>query len=110
MAQRWSSPLTGPGPLAMSAFDDLLLQLETALDLPATPEQQDARRQLKLRTLKDTLEGRADASHGPRSDLLLAALRQRGLTPPQQQRLQTLIAALRGATPGFLLPDSARRS
>ena len=110
MTQRWSSPLTGPGPLAMSAFDDLLLQLETALDLPATPEQQDARRQLKLRTLKDTLEGRADASHGPRSDLLLAALRQRGLTPPQQQRLQTLIAALRGATPGFLLPDSARRS
>ena len=42
--------------------------------------------------------------------LLLAALRQRGMTPPQQQRLQTLIAALRGATPGFLLPDSARRS
>lgn len=110
MAQRWSSPLTAQGPLAVSAFDDLLLQLETALDLPATPEQQDARRQLKLRMLKDTLEGRADASHGPRSDLLLAALRQRGLTPPQQQRLQTLLAALRGATPGFMLPDSARRS
>jgi hypothetical protein len=110
MAQRWSSPLTAQGPLAVSAFDDLLLQLETALDLPATPEQQDARRQLKLRMLKDTLEGRADASHGPRSDLLLAALRQRGLTPPQQQRLQTLLAALRGATPGLMLPDSARRS
>jgi hypothetical protein len=110
MAQRWSSPLTAQGPLAVSAFDDLLLQLETALDLPATPEQQDARRQLKLRMLKDTLEGRADASHGPRSDLLLAALRQRGVTQAQQQRLQALIAALRGATPGFMLPDSARRS
>ncbi len=110
MAQRWSSPLTGSGPLAMSALDDLLLQLETALDLPATPEQQDARRQLKLRMLKDTLEGRADASHGPRSDLLLAALRQRGATQAQHQRLHALIAALRGATPGFLLPDSARRS
>ncbi len=107
MAQRWASPLTGPGPLTGSAFDDLLLQLETALDLPATPAQQDARRQLKLRTLKDTLEGRADASHGTRSDWLLAALRQRGLTQAQQQRLQALIAALRGVTPGFLLPDSA---
>ena len=109
MAQRWSTPLAASGPLAEPAFDDLLLQLETALDLPATPEQQDARRQLKLRTLKDTLEGRASADAGPPSSWLPAALRQRGATPAQRQRLQALVATLRQATPGSLLPEMTRR-
>ncbi|MGL6110041.1 MAG: DUF349 domain-containing protein, partial [Rubrivivax sp.] len=46
--QRWSGMVV-PGPLTERAFEDVLLQLEAGLDLPATLEQQGARRDLKLR-------------------------------------------------------------
>jgi DNA repair protein SbcC/Rad50 len=104
LAQRWSQPMQ-PGPLAEAACDDLLLQLEAALDLPATAEQQAARRDLKLRALKDALEGRAAQSQDPavqRNQWFAAALRQSGLTPAQRERLGALIAALRQAVPGSL--------
>jgi hypothetical protein len=104
LAQRWSQP-AGPGPLPEAAFDELLLQLEAALELPATPQWQAARRELKLRALKDTLEGRASAPSGParQAEWLAAALRQRGATAPQRERLHALLAALRHAAPGSLL-------
>jgi hypothetical protein len=55
LAQRRAQPAEA-GPLPGPAFDELLLQLEAALDLPASPESLAARRELKLRALKDALE------------------------------------------------------
>ena len=84
--------------------DDLLLQLEMALDLPASPEWLAARRQRKLRALKDTMEGRrptASAQMGA-AESLLAVLRQPALNKAQRQRLRTLLAVLREAAPGTL--------
>lgn len=109
LAQRWSQPAE-PGPLSEASFDEVLLQLEAALDLPATPQWQAARRELKLRALKDTLEGRALAPSGPvrHTDWLASALRQCGATAPQRERLHALVQALRRAAPGSLLAPPAR--
>ncbi len=104
LAQRWSQTPTA-GPLAAPACDDLLLQLEAALDLPASAESQAARRDLKLRALKDALEGRAAQTQDPvqqRAQWFAAALRQGGLSSLQRERLRALIAALRQAAPGSL--------
>ena len=104
LAQRWSQAPT-PGPLATTACDDLLLQLEAALDLPASAESLAARRDLKLRALKDALEGRAAQTQDPvaqRAQWFAAALRQSGLSAVQRERLHALIAALRQAAPGSL--------
>lgn len=104
LAQRWSqSPTTGP--LAVQACDDLLLQLEAALDLPASAESQAARRDLKLRALKEALEGRAAQTQDPvaqRAQWFASALRQGGMSAVQRERLRGLIAALRQAQPGSL--------
>jgi exonuclease SbcC len=104
LGQRWSQPAV-PGPLAEPACDELLLQLEAALELPASPEWQAARRDLKLRALKDALEGRAPQGTDPvaqRTQWFAAVLRQNGMTPEQRDRLHALIAALRRAAPGSL--------
>lgn len=104
LAQRWSQPPT-PGPLAATACDELLLQLEAALDLPASAESLAARRDLKLRALKDALEGRSAQTQDPvaqRAQWFAAALRQSGLSAVQRERLRALIAALRLAQPGSL--------
>jgi len=101
LAQRWSAG-PEPGPLVASAVDELLLQLEAAFDLPVTPELQAARRDMKLRALKDTLEGRVTPSRDPatqRDAWFAAALRQSGTTFAQRQRLRAVIAALRQAPP-----------
>jgi DNA repair protein SbcC/Rad50 len=104
LAQRWSqAPTTGP--LAVQACDDLLLQLEAALDLPASAESQAARRDLKLRALKEALEGRAAQTQDPvaqRAQWFASALRQGGMSAVQRERLRGLIAALRQAQPGSL--------
>ncbi len=109
LAQRWAQPAEA-GPLPGPAFDELLLQLEAALDLPATPESLAARRAMKLRAMKDTLEGRASSKPGPArpAEGFAAALRQRGATAAQRERLQGLIAALRRAAPGSLEPTAHR--
>lgn len=100
LAQRWSCPVE-PGPLGAADIDDLLIRSEAALDLPAAPEWQDARRNLKLRALKDSLEGRAVPKSGPaeQAGWMQSLLRQRGLAPAQRERLQALLAALRAAGP-----------
>ena len=103
LARRWSrSP--EPGPLAADAVDELLLRLEAALNLPSAPEWLDARRQLKLRALKDAMEGRTGDRPAPAqpAEGLLAALRQSGLSPAQRDRLHALVAALRQAPPRSL--------
>jgi hypothetical protein len=103
LAQRWSRPAAAD-PLPGQAIDDLLLQLEAALDLPATPEWLTARREMKLRAMKDTLEGRAASNPVPQRPGagFAAVLRQSGTTAAQRERLQALIAALRRAPPGTL--------
>ncbi|MEO8155283.1 MAG: DUF349 domain-containing protein [Rhizobacter sp.] len=104
LAQRWSQPIA-TGPLTEQAFDDLLLQLEAAFEMPATPEQQAARRDLKLRALKDALEGRAPQSQDPatqRAQWFSAALRQAGVTTAGRERLHALVAVLRQSPPGSL--------
>jgi DNA repair protein SbcC/Rad50 len=103
LAQRWAQA-PGAGPLAAAQVDDLLLRLEAALDLPTAPAWQAARQQLKLRALKDTMEGRAPAQAGPQQNAgwLQALLRQAGLDAAQRARLQALVAALRAAQPAVL--------
>lgn len=86
------------------AVDDLLLQLEAALDMPATPEQLAARRHLKLRALKSALEGGGAGRSGstPPSECWVQLLRQARLKPDQRGRLAHLIKTLREA-PNALL-------
>ena len=106
LEQRWSQPVA-PGPLAESAMEDLLLTLEAALDVPAAPAQQAARRDLKLRALKDTLEGRGPHeanAESQRTEWLAAALRQAVPGAARAERLRAVIAALRRSVPG---PDAA---
>jgi len=94
---RWSQPVAS-GPLSEAAMADVLLQLEAALDLPATAEKQAARRDLKLRALKATLEGRSIPALEPaaqRAQWLAAALRQGLPTAEQGERLRALVGALR---------------
>ena len=102
-ARRWAAP-AGPGPLPAAAVDDLLLKIEAALDMPATPEWQAARRQLRLRAMKDALEGRSPPAQGQaaHADLLAAVLRQGSTSAEQRARLQAVVAALRQALPGAL--------
>ena len=99
-----SGPAALAGPLSAAAFDTLLLQLEAALELPASAEQQAARRLLKLQALKDSMEGRASADTGPAAQAhwLISALRQSGARPAQRQRLHKVLAALRQAAAGSL--------
>ncbi len=103
-AQRWASP-TQATTKSDAALDELLVHLEASLDLPASPERLAARRALKLRALKDTLEGRgapaADASQ--RAQWLAKLLRSSCGDPALRERLRTLLAALRAAQPGTLV-------
>ena len=103
LTERLAAP-AAPGPLAAGAFDAMMLPLEAALDMPATAEQQAARRLLKLQALKQTLEGRAApaAVTASPADALVAALRQAVLPEAQQQRVLAVVAALRRAAPGAL--------
>ena len=106
---RWLQPVA-PGPLTEAALGDVLLQLEAALDMPATPELQAARRGLKLRALKAALEGRASHEANPeieRTQWLAAALRQGVPGAAHAERLHAVIAALRRRPPG---PDPADAS
>jgi hypothetical protein len=97
LAQRWARTAE-PGPLSEPAFDDLLTRVEAGLELPTPPEWQEARRQLKLRAMKDALEGRgASALRGPdqQAEALAAVLRQAHATVAQQARVRALFEGLR---------------
>ena len=112
LEQRWLQPVA-PGPLAESAQEDRLLQLEAALDMPATPALQAARRGLKLRALKAALEGRAThevSLETQRAEWLAAALRQALPGAAHAQRLRAVIAALRSLPPGPDFADMPHRA
>ena len=112
LARRWSQPVgalasagsssgKSSGSSSESGGDDLLLQLEMALDLPAAPEWQAARREKKLRAMKSALEGRGPSEPAPvrPAELLAAALGQGGTSPTQRERLMKVVSALRLASP-----------
>lgn len=84
--------------------DDLLLRLEVALDMPSPPEYQPARRELKLRALKQTLEGRQAGPADDVASLLIEALRCQP-TAAQRERLHQIITTLR-ERPGISLGDA----
>jgi hypothetical protein len=77
--------------------DDLLLQIETAWDLPTPPAFEAARRERKLLAMKAALEGRrADSPVAVLPDAALALLLGRvGLGSGQQDRLAAVLAAWR---------------
>ncbi|MDP3224703.1 MAG: DUF349 domain-containing protein, partial [Rubrivivax sp.] len=87
------------GFLPAGEVDDLLLQLEIHLQLPAAPEWQAARQQLKLRALKEAMEGRKPPTQAQPAQDFCTLLRQPGLSPVQRSRLQALVAALRDNMP-----------
>jgi hypothetical protein len=97
---RWEAPAQ-PGPLKEAAVNESLLHLEAALNVPPTPEQQDARRQLKLLAMKAALESRSAAAGAPQKphQHLQVLLRQAGLPASQRQRLAVLLQALGEARP-----------
>ncbi len=102
LSQRWSQPPVA-GPLSATACDDALLQLEAVFDLPVSADLQAARRDMKLRALKEALEGRAPKQQDPatqRADWFASVLRQVGMTPSQRERLGALVAALRQSSAG----------
>lgn len=105
LTQRWTRA-TPSAALTQQALEDVLLRLEMALGLPATAEQQAARQSLKLRALKEAMEGRSAATDGPPQQLAWwqSALKQTALSPQQQQRLHALLTALQAAPAGTLLP------
>ena len=112
LEQRWTQPVA-PGPLTESALDEVLLQLEAALDMPATPQLQAARRGLKLRALKAALEGRVSPEANPeteRTQWLAAALRQGLPGAANADRLHAVIAALRRLQPGPDFADAPNRA
>lgn len=109
LTQRWGAT-TQPTTKSDSALDELLVHLEASLDLPASPERLAARRALKLRALKDTLEGRGapavDANQ--RAQWLATLLRSRCGDAALRERLHALIAALRAAPPGTLVAAAGK--
>ena len=103
LEQRWTQAVA-PGPLTDAAMEDVLLQLEAAFDLPAAPELQAARRDLKLRALKDALESRGVPAVDPaaqRAKWLAAAVGQRMPNAALGERLRAVIAALRKCPAGL---------
>jgi len=109
LAQRFAAT-TQPTSKSDSALDEWLVHLEASLDLPASPERLAARRALKLRALKDTLEGRGapavDANQ--RAEWLATLFRSRCSDAALRERLHTLIAALRTAPPGTLVAAAGK--
>jgi DNA repair protein SbcC/Rad50 len=95
--RRGIARLTGasmPEAPAAPDLDHLLLQLEAALDLPSPPEFQAVRRDLKLRAMKEAMEGRRSAPAADVEHLLASALAAPS-HPAQAQRLRAIIGALR---------------
>ncbi|MFZ2652332.1 MAG: hypothetical protein WA210_19715, partial [Burkholderiaceae bacterium] len=109
LAQRWALA-PQPTPPADAALDEMLVHLEAALDLPATPERLAARRALKLRAMKDALEGRGAPSvdGAKRAQWLVSLLRSRCADAALRERLLNLISALRNAAPGTLVAPPGR--
>ncbi len=97
LAKRWR----GEGALPPAQYDERLLQIEASLDVAPTPETQAARRQLKLRAMKEALEARRAPGDGPadRGAWLCAVLRQPAPDDAGRARVRMVLSALRGVPP-----------
>jgi len=93
----------GEAPRA-DALDQLLLQLESSLDIPSPEAFQMARRTLKLLAMKNAMEGRRSAVPAPPDleGMLVAAFGQAHPAAAQSQRLEAVVAALRRSGSGIL--------
>jgi hypothetical protein len=93
---RYKSGSGNPANNSGEAPDPLLLQLESALEIPSPEAFQTARRTLKLQAMKDAMEGRKQVTHAlPDLEKMTAAvLGCTHLSPEQRSRLQSIIAAL----------------
>lgn len=97
-AGRANPPKSGEG------LDQLLLQLESALDIPSPEAFQTARRTLKLLAMKNAMEGRRSSAPAT-SDvetMTATAFAYRSIDPTQRQRLQAIVGAVRRAGSGSL--------
>ncbi len=85
-------------------IDQLLLQLESSLEIPSPPACQMARRTLKLQAMKDAMEGRkpVTTTSPDIEKMIAAAAGYTHLGPDQHSRLQSIIAALRRSGFGSL--------
>ena len=87
---------------ARTATDELLVQIEAAWGLASPAAFEAARRELKLRAMKEALEGRRGVRAAPLApeEVFATLLGRTGLDAIQRERLAMVIAALRrrGAT------------
>ena len=76
--------------------DQLLLQLEAALEIPSPEAFQMGRRTLKLLAMKNAMEGQRPATSASPDieQMTAAALGYKHLSPDQRNRLRSIIAAL----------------
>jgi hypothetical protein len=93
-------------PLAISdeRQNDLLLRLESALNIPSPPSFDAARRSIKLMAMKNALEGRKSAAQAEASveHMTSAAFGYRHPNVDQKNRLEAIIDALRLCGPSVL--------
>ncbi|TRZ97653.1 MAG: DUF349 domain-containing protein [Rhodocyclaceae bacterium] len=84
------------------AVDQLLLQLESSLDIPSPEAFQMARRTLKLLAMKNAMEGRRSATPAPLDleGMLVAAFGHTHLDAAQRQRLGAVVEAVRRSGSG----------
>ena len=87
---------TGGGANSGESLDQLLLQLESSLEIPSPAVFQTARRTLKLMAMKDAMEGRkpATAAWPDIEKMIAVAIGYTPFSPDQRSRLQPIIAAL----------------
>jgi DNA repair protein SbcC/Rad50 len=85
------------------SLNTILLQLESALEIASPAEFQSARRELKLRAMKNALESRQSVSinNTDVEELSTAALCHANTDALQRERLGAIVAALRSREPLF---------
>lgn len=94
----------GSGASSGETLDQLLLQLESSLEIPSPAAFQTARQTLKLQAMKNALEGRSSAtlSWQEIEKMTAAAISHTPSSPDQRSRLLSIIAAIRNSEPGSL--------
>lgn len=110
LPEAWEQALARRAP-ADANLDEALLQLEAGLDLPASEEMLAARRLLKLKAMKDALEGRGSkqSSVEQQAACMAALLQASNASPAQLERLHGLVRALAQAPVGsWLAPHGGR--
>jgi len=94
-----AAPSQRSHPTAAQSVDDMLLQLEVALELESPPAWHAARRALKLQALKAALEGRQSAAPSSVQEQLALVFAQAGLDASQHGRLSDILAHVRTRGP-----------